>query len=230
MGLAKHIGKNETIRGFLCWVAAQYIRLIWLTARWQVENGHIPVAFWDQGKPFILTFWHGRLLMMMKSWRPGVPIHMLASEHRDGQLIVRTSAHFGIGSVTGSTSRGGAAGLRAMLRLLKAGECVGITPDGPKGPRMRATDGILTVAKLSGCPIIPLTYSVSPRRLLRSWDRFVVPRPFGRGVFIWGEPIWVARDADAGQIEDLRLRMEQTLNAMADRADGLMGQDPVPPA
>lgn len=230
MGLVKRIGNSEGVRGALCWVAAQYIRLVWLTARWQTVGGDIPIPFWDRGKPFVLAFWHGRLLMMMMSWRRGVPISMLTSHHRDGQMIARTSAHFGIGAVYGSSTRGGAGGARGMLKLLKAGQCVGVTPDGPKGPRMRSTDGVISIARMSGCPIIPLTYSVSRRKLLRSWDRFVVPLPFARGVFVWGEPIEVPRDLDEAGVEALRLRLEETMLAMTDRADDLMGVDRVPPA
>ena len=88
MGLAKRIGKSERIRGALCWLASQYIRLAWATGRWQVVGGDIPARYWDQGKPFILAFWHGRLLMMPKCWRQGTPIHMLISQHRDGLSLI----------------------------------------------------------------------------------------------------------------------------------------------
>ncbi|MBI2242183.1 MAG: lysophospholipid acyltransferase family protein [Magnetospirillum gryphiswaldense] len=230
MSLVKQLGKNETLRGFLCWLVSLYIRLVWVTSRWQVENAQVPQLYWDQGKPFILSFWHGRLIMMMKCWRSGVPVAMMTSQHRDGQLIARMSAHFGIGSVTGSTSRGGAGALRAMLKLLKAGEYVGITPDGPKGPRMRAADGIVILAKLSGCPIIPATCAASPRWLLKSWDRFQVPKPFGKGVFIWGEPIFVSRDASDEDVERVRQHLETVLNDLCDQADRMVGEQPVPPA
>lgn len=230
MGLAKRIGKNETIRGFVCWLASLYIRLVWASGRWRIENAHIPETFWDQGKPFILSFWHGRLLMMMKIWRRGMPIHMLISHHRDGLLIARTSAHFGISTIAGSSTRGGSGALRALLKMLKSGGCVGITPDGPKGPRMHAADGVIALAKLSGCPILPATYAASPRRLLNSWDRFLVPKPFGKGVFIWGEPIHVPRDASDEQLAELMLRLETVMNDLSIRADTLVGEDPVLPA
>lgn len=227
MGLAKRIGKSERIRGALCWLAAQYIRLVWATGRWRVEGAHIPTELWDQGKPFILAFWHGRLLMMPKSWRDGTAIHMLISQHRDGQLIARTVGHFGIRTIEGSTTRGGAQALRAMMKALKAGECIGITPDGPKGPRMRASDGIVAVARLSGCPVIPATYAAANHRRLGSWDRFLVPLPFTRGVILWGEPITVPRDADEAEA---RRQIEDVLNAQAAHADRLMGAEPVQPA
>ncbi|MCR6629078.1 MAG: lysophospholipid acyltransferase family protein [Magnetospirillum sp.] len=227
MGLAKRIGKNERIRGALCWLVAQYVRLVWLTGRWRVVGGDIPARFWDRGEPFILAFWHGRLLMMPKSWRGGMPIHMLISQHRDGQLIARTVGHFGIHTVEGSTTRGGAGALRAMLKALKGGECIGITPDGPKGPRMRASDGIVAVARLSGCPVIPATYAAAGARRLGSWDRFLIPLPFSRGLILWGEPITVARDGDEAAA---RQAIEDAMNAQTAEADRLMGMDPVQPA
>jgi lysophospholipid acyltransferase (LPLAT)-like uncharacterized protein len=227
MGLAKQIGKNERIRGALCWLVSQYIRLVHLTGRWRVARGDIPAAYWDAGKPFILAFWHGRLLMMPKAWRKGAPIHMLISQHRDGQLIARTVAHFGIQTAEGSSTRGGTGALRVMLKALKAGEYVGITPDGPRGPRMRASEGIVAVARMSGCPIIPATYSARPRKLLRSWDRFLVPRPFGTGVFVWGEPIFVGKEDDP---ELSRRQVEAAMNALAAEADRLAGVETVEPA
>ena len=230
MGLVKRIGKNERIRGLLCWIAAQYIRLVWLTGRWQVVGGDIPAAYWDQGKPFILAFWHGRLLMMMKLWRGGMPIHMLISQHRDGKLIARTVGHFGIDCIEGSTTRGGAQALRSILKTLRGGNCIGITPDGPRGPRMHASAGMINIARLSGCPIIPACYSSTSRRLLKSWDRFAVTFPFSRGVFLWGQPIEVPKDLDDDGVEAIRLEVERIMVAQAAEADRMMGVEPVEPA
>lgn len=230
MGLAKRIGKSESLRGALCWLGSLYIRLVHATGRWRVEGGEEANRLWDEGRPFILAFWHGRILMMPKSWRPSVPIHMLISQHRDGQLIARTVSHFGIETVAGSTTRGGSAALRAMLKALKSGQCVGITPDGPKGPRMRATAGIVNVAKLSGVPILPATFSCGRRRLLNSWDRFAVALPFSGGLFVWGDPIHVARDADDQALEQARRAVEDSLNAITRAADAAMGLDTPEPA
>ncbi len=230
MGLAKRIGKSEALRGALCWLTSLYIRLVYATGRWTVVNGDTAARLWDQNSPFILAFWHGRILMMPKSWRVGVPIHMLISQHRDGLLIARTVAHFGIATVAGSTTRGGGAALRAMLKSLKAGECVGITPDGPKGPRMRASAGIVNVARLSGCPILPATFGASRRKVLGSWDRFALALPFSAGVFVWGEAITVPRDASDEEMEALRLRVETSLNAITTDADARVGQVAPPPA
>ena len=208
----------------VCWIAAQYMRFIYLTGRWRIEGGEIPARFWDENRPFILAFWHGRLLMMPYCWRRDRRMHMLTSQHRDGEMIARTIAHLGIGVVRGSSSRGGAMALRTMVKVLGRNEYVGVTPDGPHGPRMRATDGVLAVARLANVPIIPATYGTTRRRVLPSWDRFILPLPFARGVILWGEPLSVPAGADAAALEDCRQRLEAVLTALSDEADRRCGQ------
>jgi lysophospholipid acyltransferase (LPLAT)-like uncharacterized protein len=226
----KPVLKSDAVRRGLCWLGSLYIRLVFVTGRWRTINADIPETFWRDGRPFILCFWHGRILMMPKIWPRGRAIHMLISQHRDGQIIARTVAHFGIDTVAGSSSKGGTAALRSMLAALKRGECVGITPDGPRGPRMRASDGIVSLARMSGAAIVPATYSARPARALGSWDRFLVPAPFCRGVFIWGDPIVVDRDADAAAIERARLGVEESLNAITDEADRTLDRPRIDPA
>lgn len=228
--MLKRFLKSDGLRRVLCWLGSLYIRFVHATGRWQVIGGDAARDLWAQEKPFILCFWHGRLLMMPHCWRRDRTIHMLISKHRDGQIIARTVGHFGIRTVAGSSSKGGAQALRAMVKALKAGECVGITPDGPRGPRMRATDGIVSLARLSGVPIIPATFGAARGRVLGSWDRFLIAWPFGRGVIVWGDPIEVPRDADAAQLETARAEVEDALNAITAEADRLTGRDPVAPA
>jgi len=211
-------------------LGAQYIRFAHATGRWQVIGGAAAQAMWRDGKPFILCFWHGRLLMMPYCWPRDRTIHMLISQHRDGQIIARTVGHFGIRTVAGSSSKGGAQALRAMVKALKAGEWVGITPDGPRGPRMRASDGVVSLARLAGVPIIPATFGAARGRVLGSWDRFLVAWPFGRGVIVWGDPIEVPRDADATALEAARQSVEDALNDITAEADRLTGRAPVEPA
>lgn len=227
--MSRAITQRAAVRALLCWGAAQYIRLVYRTSRWKVVGGDIPERFWDEGTPFILAFWHGRLLMMPYSWRRGRAMNMLISQHRDGELIAKTISHFRLGTVRGSSKRGGAGALRSLVKALAEGSYAGVTPDGPNGPRMRASDGIISVARLSGAPIIPVTFSASRRRLLRTWDRFFVPLPFSRGVFLWGEPIHVARDVDGAAQEAARKRVEDSLNALTREADRMFGGEAVPP-
>jgi len=223
MTLVKRLGKSQRLRGFLCWLASLYIRLAYRTGHWQVVGPNPALEFWTKNEPFILAFWHGHLLMMPKIWRQSVPIHMLISQHRDGELIARTVSHFGIHWVAGSSTRGGREALRSMLKSLKAGECVGITPDGPHGPLMKASDGIIAVAKLSGCPIIPAAWSARRQTFLSSWDRFRIPYPFTQGVFVWGDPIVVPKGTDETGLEHYRQHVESSLSALCQKADTAMG-------
>lgn len=226
----KRFLKSDGMRRILCWLGARYISLVRYTGRWTLLGTENVGPYWDEGKPFIAAFWHGRILMMPYSWRRGVPINMLISQHRDGLIIARTVSYFGIDTVAGSTSKGGATALRAMLKFLRAGQCVGITPDGPRGPRQRATDGVVQVARMSGVPVIPCTFSAKRHKLLGSWDRFMVALPFSRGVFIWGKPIEVPYKLTDEEIEVFRRRIEDGMNEIITQADRLMGNEPVEPA
>jgi lysophospholipid acyltransferase (LPLAT)-like uncharacterized protein len=224
--LSKRILKNNGVRAVLCWLAAGLIRIIYLTNRWQIIGGDIPEKFWTDGKPFIICFWHGRIMMMRYIWRDKRPISMLISDHQDGQLIARTITHLGIKSVVGSTSKGGARALREMVKWINAGEYIGITPDGPRGPRMRISDGVIALSRLSGVPIVPVSYSVSRGKNVGSWDRFLIAYPFGRGVFIWGDPIHIGKDDQ----DQTRLAVENSLNDLTRRADELVGREVIEPA
>ena len=110
-----------------------------------------------------------------------------------------------------------------MLKRLEAGDCVGITPDGPRGPAMVASSGIVNLARLAGAPIVPIVFATSRRKVLNSWDRFHLALPFGRGVFVWGEPIEIAADLDAPGSKQARLLVETRMNEMAREADRRVG-------
>jgi len=230
VSIVKTLPRRPWLRDGLCALAAFYIRLVQASGRWRVEGAAAPEALWRQGQPFILAFWHGRLMMMPGCWPRAMPMHMLISRHPDGLFIARTIRHFGLGAIAGSTRRGGSSALRELLRALKAGESIGITPDGPRGPRMRASSGAVDIARIAGVPIIPAAFATSRRRVLGSWDRFVVALPFARGVFVWGEPIAIAKNADAAAREATRRRLEEGLNAVTRAADRLVGQRAIEPA
>ncbi len=230
MALFKAMTRIGALRWVLCAIGAGYIRLVYVTGRWDVQGAHIPRRLWDAGTPFLLGFWHGRMLMAPKAWDRRVAIDMLISRHIDGRFIAQTMKHFAIGTISGSSSAGGTGALRAMLTAFKAGHCAGITPDGPRGPRMRASDGVVNVARMAGVAIVPLAYSARHSIVLNSWDRFIIPLPFTSGVFVWGEAVEIARGADADAVEAARALVEERLNAVTLEADRLMGATPVTPA
>jgi lysophospholipid acyltransferase (LPLAT)-like uncharacterized protein len=237
MSLVKKLLSSAKMRACAGYLISGYVRVTAAFTRFVHIRSDIPQGFWQANRAFILAFWHGQMLFMPLCWNSRQAMHMLISQHRDGDLIARSITHFGLCSIRGSAAaphkskdKGGAAALRAMLRALKKGQSVGITPDGPRGPRMRAGDGIVTVARLSAAPILPVACATSRRHLLPSWDRFAIGFPFGRGAIVWGEPIYVDRRAGDTEIEAARQRVEFALNRLSDEAHALVGHPPMMPA
>jgi hypothetical protein len=215
--------RSDGLRRLLCWSIHLYIRFVYSTNRWTVEGAEGPRRLRAADRPFVLAFWHGRLMMIPMAWQRLAPMHMLISAHRDGRIIADSVTYFGVHSIAGSTRRGGSAALRAMLKRLTDGDCVGITPDGPRGPAMVASAGIVNVARLAGVPIVPIVFATSRRRVLSTWDRFHFALPFGRGVFVWGEPIEIAGDLDEDGVERARRLVESRMNRMSEEADRRVG-------
>ena len=170
------------------------------------------------GRPYIHAFWHGHLFLMPWSYT-GRRIAIMISAHHDGELIARTMGLFGHESIRGSTTSGGASALKAALRALKEGADLGFTPDGPRGPRHRAQMGVIQAARLGGAPIVPVAFSASRKKVFGSWDGFEVPHPFSRGVFVYGDPIEVPRDAGQEEMESARLLLERRLQEAALKAE-----------
>jgi lysophospholipid acyltransferase (LPLAT)-like uncharacterized protein len=185
----KTLSKTKAARSMIALCAALYIRLIYATTRWSVEGEMYPQAYWQANKPFILCFWHGRLLMTCKVWQVSQPFYMLISGHSDGEIIAQTVQHFGIKRLKGSSSKNPKEAFKKLIQTLRAGHTVGITPDGPRGPCHSVSPGVGRLATLTGCDVIPVTFSTSNRKILSTWDRFLLAFPFGRGVFIWGKPL-----------------------------------------
>ncbi|MGH7065124.1 MAG: lysophospholipid acyltransferase family protein [Stellaceae bacterium] len=221
--MGRRLMRRSWLRRAACRAGSWYIRLVHRTNRWLVEGDEHPRRLRAQGRVFIGAFWHGRMMMIPVAWRRMAPMHMLISAHRDGRVIADTVSYFGIDTIAGSTRRGGSAALRAMLKRLKDGDCVAITPDGPRGPAMRASIGIVNAARLAQVPIVPITFATSRRLLLDTWDRFHLALPFGRGIFLWGEPIDIAADLDEAGVEQARLLVEARLTDMSAEADRRVG-------
>ena len=223
--LLRHPAAQSALAGLL----GHYLWFALRTTRWTVD-GAAHAAPYLAGQPVLAAFWHERLALMPQFWRlardhraeGSSRVHVLVSQHRDGRFIGAMLRRFGVEVVLGSSSRGGAAGMRALLGLLARGDQIVITPDGPRGPRRVAAAGVAQIAGLSGMAVLPCSAQVSRRKTMRSWDRMVVPLPFGRGVLVCGEPIAVPRQ---GWQEALP-QIQAALNAAADRADLLCAEMP----
>ncbi len=229
MGLGKRFFGTPLGRALIGFSAAQYVRLVDRTTIWQVTNGNFLNDLLAQGTGFILITWHGSLMMTPVGWPGPKPLHVLVSRHGDGELVAHAMTRFGMVMVRGSTYRedrdrdkGGAAATRQLVALLKDGQAVALTPDGPRGPARSLSGGVITLARLSGAPILPVTILTARHRLLRSWDHFRVALPFSNGAIVFGEPIVVDRLLDEDGKEAKRLEVEVALNAVTDQAGHLV--------
>jgi lysophospholipid acyltransferase (LPLAT)-like uncharacterized protein len=167
-------------------------------------------------RPRIYAFWHSQMLPALASHRNS-GIAVLISEHRDGELIAQVAARFGVLAIRGSTSRGAAGALRAMERALADGVSVAVTPDGPRGPAEVFAPGTLIAAQRSSVPIV--LGAVLPTRAwrLKSWDRFIIPKPFAELVVAYSEEITIAAltpRAAAGAAAEFQTRL-RALNETA---------------
>ena len=230
MRLSKRFFKSNTVQGLTAAFAAGYVNFVARTVRWTMEEPEEARALRAGNQAFIACFWHGRMLYMRRAWNETKPVHVLISAHSDGVLISRAIARLGVSTIKGSTKKGGMSAVRSMQRLLEKGDIVGITPDGPRGPRMRAKSGSIKAAQLSGVPIVPIAGNTSRRKIFKSWDRFSLPLPFTRGIILVGDPIFVAAGSKDDELENYRRVLEERLNDLTAKADRHFGHAVIEPA
>jgi lysophospholipid acyltransferase (LPLAT)-like uncharacterized protein len=193
------------------------IRLVYATMRITVVGKDILPGFAARGEGYIGAFWHGRVLMIPFLY-PGKALYILVSQHRDGEIIASILSRFGFHLVRGSSSRGGHDAMREMLRLLRNDCDLGIAVDGPRGPAEVLKPGAAQLGRLSGKGVIPISFSASCAIRCTSWDRFMLPVPFSRGVFVVGEPLQYEKGEE---MDDFRQRIESALKDVTARADVL---------
>lgn len=189
------------------------------STRFEVRGREHYDEWWGAGKPVVFVLWHGRLLPC-SYYHHHQGLATLISEHRDGDLIAGVvEGWWGFHAIRGSSSRGGTRALRQIVRTLKRGTAVAITPDGPRGPRQKMKPGPLLAAQMAGVPLIPAAAGSDSAWWVGGWDRFLVPRPFARIRMAFGEPFHVPPDADAAGIDRAALALEERLNALTASVD-----------
>jgi lysophospholipid acyltransferase (LPLAT)-like uncharacterized protein len=194
------------------------LRLLAKTVRIEYLHGEELFGRWARGEQLIVAFWHNRVVMMPIPSR-GRKLCIMNSQSRDGEIATRALARWGIRSVRGSATRGGAAGFMRLVNAYRAGYDLAVVPDGPRGPRYVVKPGVIHLARVTGAPIVPVTYAASRIRQLRSWDRLIIPLPFSRVLYVIGEPLRVPRDADDRDLEALRCELEARLNTITQAAE-----------
>jgi hypothetical protein len=169
---------------------------------------------WAEEGNNIFAFWHSRLFYLVCYYIKNTKkrkMSVLISMSRDGDYGVAIGRKLGQDVVRGSTSRGGHKAIRDLARKAAAGNNIAITPDGPRGPAYRVNEGVIRLAQLTGARIIPASYDATRKRKLKSWDGFIVVKPFGRVHMAFAEPVQIPRDLDSGEVEKYREELEKTL-------------------
>jgi len=191
-----------------------------LGATWRIEiTGPDPFA---AGAPLVCGVWHGGLFIAAVCWR-GRGLVIPVSQSRDGDWIDAVLRRLGFAeSARGSSSRGATALLRTLIRRVRAGEIIGMLPDGPRGPSGVAKPGIVALARATGARLVPVGVAARPAFRFASWDRARLPLPFARVRCLYGEPLAVPRDASPEALEAARLRFEAELHRLDAEADAVL--------
>lgn len=219
--------------GFLIWT---WMAMIGHTLRWIVEGEAEAKGAWAKAPGVVVAAWHSRIMLLPSGWLkhirdwPGrdASAAMLISLSGDGEPVARAIKHLGIRPIRGSAGnkkkagkdKGGVKAVAEAVRLLKSGGVLCITPDGPRGPREVVSLGAIMIAQRAGSPILPYALAAKPCKRFDSWDRFILPLPFTRGVIVYGEMLQTPRSASP---ESLRAELQRRMDAVTRRAEALAG-------
>ena len=224
--------RNPVIQAVLAWTLAQWMRFCFATIRWTHRNEGLAEKVWDTGGGVLCTFWHSRIGLSPACWPldRAQSAKALISLSQDGQFIARAVALQGIPAVRGSSAnkdkadraKGGSQALRDGLRQLRIG-ALAITPDGPRGPAREMAEGLPLMAKLSKAPVLFIGLSCKPAIRLSSWDRAILPLPFGRGAIVWD----VDRFPEGAELADVARSWTDRLTAVEVAADAIVGLERV---
>ena len=202
--------KNFMVTKVVPFFLQLFVRFVYFTNKKVFHHPKI-----DQNEPFVVAFWHGELLMQPFNYqklKKNGKVSAMISEHKDGEAITKTVEYLGIHSVRGSSSKGGAKALISAIKEIKSGDDVAITPDGPRGPRHSVADGIVAIHKKANAKILVFNCKCTKYWQFNSWDKFIIPKPFGTLEFFISEPLDVSHLENDEAKEIIRDKM--LINAM----------------
>lgn len=210
--------RNNFLVWLVSWLGPALIWLLGKTLRisWRGRENLQEVR--KSGQRVIYALWHGRLLILTFAHR-WQKVHVLISQHRDGEFVARTVQRLGFVPIRGSTTRGGTQAIFQMVSKIQDGYDLAITPDGPKGPPHKVQSGAIYIAQRSGLPIMPISASAKSAWRLKSWDNFLIPKPFSRAVIILGKPVFVSQNATENELNSKIVELENELSNLTTQAD-----------
>ena len=217
MHIKKKLLKKKFVQNILGFFTFLYIRAVNLTSSIQFENESIPKQFWNNDKPFILAFWHSQLMMIGFSWKKKQNVNILASSHSDGRFGAIVGKYFNLNNIQ-TSEKNKSIPLRSIFKLLNNNNYIGITPDGPRGPKEIVSEGIIKIAKSSKVPIIPIGFWSSKNFKLKSWDSFLITLPFSKCSFVWNKPLEIPYNIQENQIQHYQKLLQEKINQSVKKA------------
>lgn len=224
--------RYPAIQNAAAWMLSEWMRFCFATIRWTHENEQVAEEVWADGGGVLCAFWHSRIALGPVCWpmKRAQSVKGLVSLSADGEFIAKAIARLGIPAVRGSSTnkdkaekaKGGTQALRDGLKQLKVG-ALAVTPDGPRGPARHMAEGLPLMAKISGAPVLFIGLSCKPAIRLNSWDRAVLPLPFGKGAIVW-DKAWYPEGPEMAEVV---AGWTARLTAVETRADAITGLERV---
>lgn len=208
----KKIFKYSLLQKFLAYVGYIYILFVCITSKIKIKNDQLTKKMLIDKKPFILAFWHSQLMMVGYVWKSKNTLNMLASSHSDGRFGSYIARHFNLKNIS-IMAKNKSPSLRKVFKILNEKNYIGITPDGPRGPNKKVSEGIIKIAMHSQVPIIPLGFASNKNFKLNSWDSFLITYPFSKCYFVWGDPITIPSSTKENEIEKYKIFLEDKINS-----------------
>ena len=197
--------------GFLFYLITKFICF---SIRWKCYDEDQKSKIINNKDQYIFCCWHNRLFLGPHLLPRNRIINALQSSHSDGMITSIAFKYLGMNVILGSSMKGGMQAFRKMVKCIQNGESIAITPDGPKGPKETVKEGVIKLAQITGIPIVPLVWSTKKFKLIDSWDNFVIPFPFSKGIYTFGKPIYVDKKISENNFEILRLEVESEIKRL----------------
>ena len=199
--------------GFLFYLITKFICF---SIRWKCYDEDQKSNVINNKDQYIFCCWHNRLFLGPHLLPRNRIINALQSSHSDGMITSIAFKYLGMNVILGSSMKGGMQAFRKMVKCIKNGESIAITPDGPKGPKETVKEGVIKLAQITGIPIVPLVWSTKKFKIIDSWDNFVIPFPYSKGIYTFGKPIYVDKKISENNFEILRLEVESEIKRLTE--------------
>ena len=214
MRILKRFSKTSAGQKLIGFLYYFITKLVSLSIKWEYFEQSKKSKIIDNRYKYIFCCWHNKLFLGPHLLPRNRVINALQSSHSDGMITSLAFQYLGMKVILGSSKKGGMQAFRKMVKCLQLGESIAITPDGPKGPKEKVKQGIIKLAQMTNTPIIPLVWATRKYKIINSWDDFVLPYPFSKGIYSFGKPIYIEKKININKFELERQNLENEIKRL----------------